>query len=226
MLIWGRYEKNCLLLLGVKDFASTGRLSGPLPSFNYRRKNSINLRKLFLAKTMFLCITSWCEVGAMSDPKGKKILKFSSHAGIFQNALHGALNPSEVVDVPAIEPLDLRPPKKPKRKVTPSGTIVVSPEPSSRSAPAASSAAGSTGKAAVSVSGARQPSGEKLGQERVWISAQELQRLQWRLVDGGDLEDEAWELPSMVGLRCAACRIVGSGAAAACMLGRRGGSVT
>jgi hypothetical protein len=40
-----------------------------------------------------------------------------------------------------------------------------------------------------------------VGQERVWISAQELQRLQWRLVDGGDLEDEAWELPSLVGLR-------------------------
>lgn len=125
------------------------------------------------------------------------------NAGIFQNALHATLNPSEAEELPAIEPLDLRPPlKKPKRKVTPSGSIVISPEPASRTTPAVA-AAGAAGKGTAGSAAAKSSGGERVSQDRIWISAQELQRLQWRLVDGGDMEDEAWELPSLVGLRCA-----------------------
>lgn len=98
--------------------------------------------------------------------------------GIFQNALLGTINPpAHEIQIP--DPIELGgDTKKPKRKVTSQGTIVVQ--------------------------GAQQQQQQKppsASHDQVWINAQELHRMQWKICDGADLYDESWELPSLVGIR-------------------------
>lgn len=108
--------------------------------------------------------------------------------GIFQNALLGTINPSAIEAPPTLglDELDPRPAKKPKKKVGPTGNVIVSGVP-----PAPGSKGGQP----------KRDVAQKMSHDQIWLNAQEVQRMQWTICDGADLYDESWELPSMVGLR-------------------------
>eukprot|EP00283_Hemiselmis_rufescens_P010728 CAMPEP_0173435816 /NCGR_PEP_ID=MMETSP1357-20121228/15604_1 /TAXON_ID=77926 /ORGANISM="Hemiselmis rufescens, Strain PCC563" /LENGTH=233 /DNA_ID=CAMNT_0014400843 /DNA_START=178 /DNA_END=875 /DNA_ORIENTATION=+ len=107
--------------------------------------------------------------------------------GVFQNALLGTLSPpaTEVVLDDPLEPGG-RPSKKPKKKVTPQGQVVVQ---------------GPQSKAMVAQGAQRRDLPPGVSQDQIWVTSQELHRMQWRICDGADLYDESWELPSLVGVR-------------------------
>eukprot|EP00961_Rhodomonas_salina_P129447 1743609-Rhodomonas_salina.3 len=97
---------------------------------------------------------------------------FSSHSdkGYADNlgARAGTINPSAIEAPPTLglDELDPRPAKKPKKKVGPTGNVIVSGVP-----PAPGSKGGQP----------KRDVAQKMSHDQIWLNAQEVQRMQWTI---------------------------------------------
>mmetsp|Transcript_559 Transcript_559/g.1260 ORF Transcript_559/g.1260 Transcript_559/m.1260 type:complete len:273 (+) Transcript_559:171-989(+) len=136
----------------------------------------------FLISKFELDVHAAAVLGAENVPLHNELIR-----GIFQNALVGTIDPS--ADAPptlGLDELDPRPAKKPKRRVGPSGNIIV--------------AGGAPGNKAAQ-QWKEAAATQRLTHDQIWLDAHERHRTQWNICNGADLYDESWELPSVVGLR-------------------------